>query len=59
MFLFIPEWYPGKNAIGHVNPGAIIKLNSKLTLAVTWVQIPWGTPTIQKAYEKQVPPPTV
>lgn len=26
------EWYTGKQAAGYVNPGAIIKLNSKLTL---------------------------
>lgn len=26
------EWYTGKNSAGYVNPGAIIKLNSKLTL---------------------------
>jgi hypothetical protein len=26
------EWYTGKQATGYVNPGAIIKLNSKLTL---------------------------
>jgi hypothetical protein len=26
------EWYTGKQAVGYVNPGAIIKLNSKLTL---------------------------
>jgi hypothetical protein len=26
------EWYTGKNAIGYVNPGAILKLNLKLTL---------------------------
>lgn len=26
------EWYTGKQANGYVNPGAIIKLNSKLTL---------------------------
>jgi hypothetical protein len=26
------EWYTGNNSVGYVNPGAIIKLNSKLTL---------------------------
>jgi len=26
------EWYTGKQAVGYVNPGAIIKLTSKLTL---------------------------
>jgi hypothetical protein len=26
------EWYTGKQAVGYVNPGAILKLNSKLTL---------------------------
>jgi len=26
------EWYTGKTAVGYVNPGAIIKLTSKLTL---------------------------
>lgn len=26
------EWYTGKQAAGYVNPGAIVKLNSKLTL---------------------------
>jgi len=26
------EWYTGKQAVGYVNPGAIIKLNAKLTL---------------------------
>ncbi len=26
------EWYTGKQAVGYVNPGAIIKLSSKLTL---------------------------
>jgi hypothetical protein len=26
------EWYTGKQAVGYLNPGAIIKLNSKLTL---------------------------
>src|SRR5260370_7945111 len=26
------EWYTGNTAVGYVNPGAIIKLNSKLTL---------------------------
>jgi hypothetical protein len=26
------EWYTGNNTAGYVNPGAIIKLNSKLTL---------------------------
>ena len=26
------EWYTGKQAVGYVNPGAIVKLNAKLTL---------------------------
>jgi hypothetical protein len=26
------EWYTGKQAAGYVNPGAIIKLNSRLAL---------------------------
>ena len=26
------EWYTGNNSVGYVNPGAIVKLNSKLTL---------------------------
>ncbi len=26
------EWYTGNNSVGYVNPGAIIKLNSKVTL---------------------------
>jgi hypothetical protein len=26
------EWYTGNTAVGYVNPGAILKLNSKLTL---------------------------
>jgi hypothetical protein len=26
------EWYTGNNSAGYVNPGAILKLNSKLTL---------------------------
>jgi hypothetical protein len=26
------EWYTGNTAVGYLNPGAIIKLNSKLTL---------------------------
>lgn len=26
------EWYTGKQAVGYVNPGAIVKLSSKLTL---------------------------
>jgi hypothetical protein len=29
---FAAEWYTGKQAAGYVSPGAIIKLNSKLTL---------------------------
>ena len=29
---FATEWYTGNNSVGYVNPGAIIKLNSKLTL---------------------------
>jgi hypothetical protein len=29
---FAAEWYTGKQAAGYVNPGAIIKLTSKLTL---------------------------
>ena len=29
---FAAEWYTGKQTAGYVNPGAIIKLNSKLTL---------------------------
>jgi hypothetical protein len=31
-FTLAAEWYTGKQAAGYVNPGAIIKLNSKLTL---------------------------
>ena len=29
---FAAEWYTGKQATGYVNPGAILKLNSRLTL---------------------------
>jgi hypothetical protein len=29
---FAAEWYTGNTSVGYVNPGAIIKLNSKLTL---------------------------
>lgn len=29
---FAAEWYTGKQAAGYVNPGAIVKLNAKLTL---------------------------
>jgi hypothetical protein len=29
---FAAEWYTGKNSAGYVNPGAIIKLTSKLTI---------------------------
>jgi len=29
---FAAEWYTGKQSTGYVNPGAIMKLNSKLTL---------------------------
>lgn len=30
------EWYTGNTAVGYVNPGAILKLNSKLTLFATY-----------------------
>lgn len=29
---FAAEWYTGNNSVGYVNSGAIVKLNSKLTL---------------------------
>lgn len=29
---FAAEWYTGNNSVGYVNPGAIVKLTSKLTL---------------------------